>query len=131
MKPDLPSVKESPWLKSYQPSGICSPKTSALMLGLGILSGAVTGFIGYYGGFLTSGLAQLGLVILGVIGGCGGCLGLIGAAIYALIFIGALGLGYPGLLGFGLGFVIWLLARKGKCRNSGLAVCRSERIGEA
>jgi len=116
-KPQLPSVKGAAWLRHYKPSGICPPDAALLMLGLGALTGAATGAVGYYGGYATSFLGGLGFVLLVAIGRCGGCLGLIAGLIYGLLVIAVLGFGYPILLGGIVGYTIWLIAKKWKCRN--------------
>lgn len=135
MKPYLPSVEGAAWVRPYKHSGICPPNTLLLMFGLGALVGAVTGVVGYFGGFVTSFLAGLGVSLLAWIGGfLGQWLGKIIGVLYAIWVAIVLGLGYPGLLGALLGGGIGLLARKGKCRNpdwAGAAGCLSGAIAYA
>ena len=118
MKPNLPSVEGAVWLKPYKHSGVCPPNTLLLMFGLGALIGAITGAVGYYGGFLTSFLAGLWVGLAAWVSGCiGKCIGTVIGVLYAIWMVIFLGIGYPVVLGGILGYLIWSLAKTGKCRN--------------
>ena len=118
MKPNLPSVEGAAWLKPYKHSGICPPNTFLLMFGLGALFGIITGVAGYYGGFLTSFLAGLWVGLAAWISGClGKCIGTVIGILYAAWMAFVLGLGFPIVLGGILGYIVWMLAKTGKCRS--------------
>ena len=98
-------------------SGICPPRSLALMFGAGLPISAVVGVIAHYVGILAGWLggfiAALPNLLLGVCGfmACG-------AIIFALIVIAAVVFGYPYVVGMVTGSIIGLLGKSGKCRNT-------------
>jgi hypothetical protein len=121
MKPDLPVVKDASWMKVYRPSGICPPATRALLFVLSPLFGLIGGVGAYYGGFLTSGLADIVVKIFTFVGLCGGIFSWIGLILSLLVIIVVLGLGFPALVGLIVSSGIYVTARSGKCRNPRLS----------
>lgn len=121
MKPELPSVQETTWVKAYKPSGICPSSTILLMIGVGALVGIIAGAIGYIGGFVVSWLAIIGLLIVAFLSKFGGCAGLLALIFFAILIPFGVSVGYPALLGYGIGVILWKLAKHGKCRNVSIA----------
>lgn len=119
-KPDLPFIPADILERKYKPSGVCSGKTLFGMIAAGLPAGAIIGVIGYYGGYLVSLLTVLTMTLQKVCGGCGG-ISACGVLLAMIIVMFIAALGYPAVLGVLLGWVIWLLAKWGKCRSSGKA----------
>lgn len=107
--------------RAYRASGNCTLRSIAVMVSFGFLAGAVIGAVGHYVGLLIPYLANLVVLLYGLLARySGGCLGL--AILISLVPIVAfIGLIYPLLIGAMIGYVTWLLAKLGKCRNPGRA----------
>lgn len=117
MKPELPSVQGITWVKAYNPSGICPSSAILLMIGVAALVGIIAGAIGYVGGFAVSWLTIIGLSILAFSAKFGGAAGLLAMIVFVIVIPIGVGIGYPALLGYGVGVIFWRLAKQGKCRN--------------
>lgn len=116
-EPTVTALSQSILDRKPKPSGICPPRSLALMFGAGLPISAVVGVIAHYVGILAGWLggiiAALPNLLLGTCGfmACG-------AIIFALVVIAAVVFGYPIVVGMATGAIIGELGKSGKCRNT-------------
>lgn len=118
-KPQLPSVSEDIRERAYKPSGKWTWHGFVLIAIGGLISAIIIGLIGHYVGRMIPYLALAPLYLAAKLK-AGGIAGL--AALFTSLSLATIcGLAYPVAVGAAIGYVIWLLARMGKCRSPRVA----------
>jgi hypothetical protein len=119
-RPALPEVRNAEWMRPYRFSGACPARASWAMLAVAAGGGIAIGFAAYWGGWLVFWLTYAGMHVAGALTS-GGLVGKgVGVALMVIVVLSA-ALGYPLLIGSGVGSAVAAVGQYGKCRNIGVA----------
>jgi hypothetical protein len=116
-EPTVPVLSQSILERKPRPSGICPPRSLALMFGAGLPISIVVGVIAHYIGILVGWLGGLIAALPNLLFGACGFIAC-GAVIFALVVIAAVVFGYPIVVGVVAGGIVGELGKLGKCRNT-------------